>query len=35
MEYIVPSMRIMTITGMAGRRALEERLAQLEEFEEE
>ena len=35
MEYIVPSLWIAVITGMADRRALEERLAQLEELEEE
>lgn len=35
MEYIVPSLRIAALTGMMGREALEERLAQLEELEEE
>lgn len=35
MEYIVSSLWITTITGIADRRALEERLAQLEELEEE
>ena len=35
MEYIVPSLRIVVITGMTDRKALEERLAQLEELEEE
>ena len=35
MEYIVPSLRIAEIIGMADRRALEEKLAQLEELEEE
>ena len=35
MEYIVPSLRIATITSMADRGALEERLAQLAELEEE
>eukprot|EP00253_Pinus_taeda_P012405 PITA_12405 len=35
MEYIVPSLRIASMTGMADHEALEERLAQLEELEEE
>lgn len=35
MEYIVPSLRITTLTGMTNRGALEERLAQLAELEEE
>jgi len=35
MEYIVPSLRITMITGMADRGALEEWLTQLEELEEE
>eukprot|EP00253_Pinus_taeda_P027651 PITA_27651 len=35
MEYIVPSLRIAAMTGMADCEALEERLAQLEELEEE
>lgn len=35
MEYIVPSLRITVLTGMTDRNALEERLAQLEEHEEE
>jgi len=35
MEYIVPSLRIAVITSMVDRGALEERLAQLEELEEE
>ena len=35
MEYIVPSLRIAAITGMANRGALEERFAQLKELEEE
>jgi len=35
MEYIVPNLRIVEITGMANRGALEERLAQLEELNEE
>lgn len=34
MEYIVPSLRIAAIIGMADHGALEERLAQLEEMEE-
>jgi len=34
-EYIVPSLRIAAITDMADHLALEERLAQLEELEEE
>eukprot|EP00253_Pinus_taeda_P030630 PITA_30630 len=34
MEYIMPSMRIAALTGMTDRRALEERLAQLDELEE-
>ena len=35
MEYIVPSLRITVLTWMTNREALEERLAQLEELEEE
>eukprot|EP00253_Pinus_taeda_P018656 PITA_18656 len=35
MEYIVPSLRIATLIGMTDRRALEERLSQLDEIEEE
>ena len=35
MEYIVPSLRIATLTGMTDRGALEETLAQLDELEEE
>ena len=35
MEYIIPSLRIAAMTGMSDREALEERLAQLEELEEE
>eukprot|EP00253_Pinus_taeda_P016627 PITA_16627 len=35
MEYIVPILRIAALTGMTDRRALEERLAQLDEIEEE
>eukprot|EP00253_Pinus_taeda_P029844 PITA_29844 len=35
MEYIVPSLRIATFTGMADCKALEERLAQLMELEED
>jgi len=35
MEYIVPSLRITMLTGMMDLVALEERLAQLDEFEEE
>lgn len=35
MEYIVPSLRIASMTFMVDREALEERLAQLEELEEE
>jgi len=35
MEYIVPSIRIATPTGMADHRALEERLAQRENLEED
>ena len=35
MEYIVPSLRITVLIGMTDREALEERLAQLEELEEE
>lgn len=34
-EYIVPSLRIAVLTRMTDREALEERLAQLEELEEE
>ena len=35
MEYIMPSLRIVAFTGMMDRRALEERLTQLDELEEE
>jgi len=35
MEYIVPSLRIAAIIGMVDHGALEERLGQLEELEEE
>ena len=35
MEYIVPSLRIVALTGMTDCRALEERLALLDELEEE
>ena len=35
MEYIVHSRRIAALTGMMDRGALEERLAQLDELEEE
>lgn len=35
MEYIVPSLQIAVITSMADHGALEERLTQLEELEEE
>ena len=35
MEYIVPSLCIAALTGMTDCKALEERLAQLEEIEEE
>lgn len=35
MEYIVPSFLITMMTGMADHEALEERLTQLEELEEE
>ena len=35
MEYIVPSLRIVAATGMADHGALEERLAQLDELDEE
>lgn len=35
MEYIVPSLHIVVLIGMTNRGALEERLAQLEEIEEE
>ena len=35
MEYIMPSLRIAALTGMMDFEALEERLAQLEELEEE
>ena len=34
-EYITPSLRIAVLIGMMDRRALDERLAQLEEIEEE
>lgn len=35
MEYIVPSLQIVAMIGMVDHGALEERLAQLEELEEE
>eukprot|EP00253_Pinus_taeda_P002709 PITA_02709 len=35
MEYIVPSLCTAALTGMTDRRALEERLSQLDELEEE
>ena len=35
MEYIVPSLRIIVLKGMIDREALEQRLVQLEELEEE
>lgn len=35
MEYIVPSLCIVVLTGMKDHGALEERLTQLEELEEE
>jgi len=35
MEYIIPNLQIVAMTGMADHEALEERLAQLEELEEE
>lgn len=35
MEYIVPSLHITSFTDMADREALEERLAQLMELEED
>eukprot|EP00253_Pinus_taeda_P028180 PITA_28180 len=35
MEYIVPILRIETLTGMMDHKALEERLTQLDELEEE
>ena len=35
MEYIVPSLRIAALTGMTDRKALEERLTQLDELAEE
>lgn len=35
MEYFVPSLQIAAIIGMGDHEALEERLAQLEELEEE
>jgi len=35
MEYIVPSLWIATLTSMTEHKALKERLAQLEELEEE
>ena len=35
MEYISPSLQIEVLTGMTDRGALEERLAQLDELEEE
>lgn len=35
MEYIVPSLQIAALTGMSDSEALEERLAELEELEEE
>lgn len=34
-EYIVPSLRIAALMSMTDREALEERLAQLEELEDE
>jgi len=33
MEYIMPSLCIVALTGMTNRGALEERLAQLEDLE--
>jgi len=35
MEYIVPSLHIAALTGMTDRRALEEKIEQLDELEEE
>jgi len=35
MEYIVPSLRIVVAISMAGHEALEERIVELEELEEE
>lgn len=35
MEYIVPSLRIATLIGMTDHKAMEERLTQLEEIEQE
>jgi len=35
MEYIVPSIRIVALTRMANREALEERLAQVVDLEED
>lgn len=35
MEYILPSLRIAALTSMTDRGAVEERLAQLDELEEE
>ena len=35
MEYIVPSLRIASFTGMADCKAMEERLMQLVELEED
>ncbi len=35
MEYIVPSLRMVVLTGMMDHEALEESLTQLEELEEE
>ena len=35
MEYIVPSLQIAMLIGMVDREALEERLVQLEELEDE
>ena len=35
MEYIMPSLHIVALTGMTDHGALEERLTQLDEFEEE
>lgn len=35
MEYIIPSLWIVAMLGMSDHEALEERLAQLEELEEE
>jgi len=35
MEYIMPSLRITTLTGMTDHKTLEERLVQLDELKEE